>query len=87
VDQTRLMESPLQFLKVRLLLEAEYLRRLGRYCRLDRTLTLRYGMTFEELGGRRVVQPEGYTWDVERDAIDWEMAVYGMRTMERKFQG
>jgi hypothetical protein len=60
VDQTRLMESTLQFLeepllgeqdvdtKVRLLLEAEYRRRLGRYRRLDRTLTLRYGMTFEE---------------------------------------
>ena len=75
-----------QFLKVRLLLDAECLCRLGRYCRLDRPLTLRYGMTFEELEGRRVIQQEGYTWDVEKDAIDWEMAVDGMRTMERKFQ-
>jgi hypothetical protein len=72
--------------KVRLLLEAEYLCRLGRYRRLDRTLTLRYGMTFEEFVGRRVVQQEGYTWDVEKDAMDWETAVDGMRTMERKFQ-
>jgi broad-specificity NMP kinase len=43
-------------------------------------------MTFEEFVGRRVVQQEGYTWDVEKDAMDWEMAVDGMRTMERKFQ-
>jgi len=54
------MESTLQFLeepllgqqdldtKIRLLLEAEYLRRLGRYRRLDRTLTQKYGMIFEE---------------------------------------
>jgi len=98
MSEARLMESTLQFLeepllgeqdvdtKVRLLLEAEYLRRLGRYRRLDRTLTLRYGMTFEEFVERRVVQQEGYTWDVEKDAMDWETAVDGMRTMERKLQ-
>ncbi|HID87519.1 MAG TPA: hypothetical protein EYP55_09115 [Anaerolineae bacterium] len=71
---------------MRLLLEAEYLRRLGRYRRLDRTLTQKYGMTFEEFMERRVVQQKGYTWDVETDAMDWEMAVDGMRTMERKLR-
>ena len=35
---------------------------------------------------RRVVQQKGYTWDVETDAMDWETAVGGMRTMERKIQ-
>ena len=72
--------------KVRSLLEAEYLRRLGRYRRLDRILTQKYGMTFEEFIARRVVQQKGYTWDVETDAMDWETAVGGMRTMERKIQ-
>lgn len=98
MSETRLMESTLQFLaepllgeqdldtKVRFLLEAEYLRRLGRYRRLDRTLAQKYGMTFEEFVERRVVQQKGYTWDVEKDAMDWEMAVDGMRTMERKLQ-
>ena len=98
MSETKLMESTLQFLeepllgeqdldtKVRLLLEAEYLRRLGRYRRLDRTLTQKYGMTFEEFIEGRVVQQKGYTWDVEKDAMDWETAVDGMRTMERKLQ-
>ncbi|TEU15976.1 MAG: hypothetical protein E3J21_11735 [Anaerolineales bacterium] len=98
MSETRLLESTLQFLeepllgeedldtKVRLLLEAEYLRRLGRYRRLDRTLTQKYGMTFEEFIEGRVVQQKGYTWDVEKDAMDWETAVDGMRTMERKLQ-
>lgn len=98
MSETRLMESTLQFLaepllgeqdldtKVRLLLEAEYLRRLGRYRRLDRTLTQKYGMTFEEFIELRVVQQKGYTWDVETDAMNWETAVDGMRTMERKLQ-
>jgi len=92
------MESTLQFLaepllgdedldtKVRFLLEAEYLRRLGRYRRLDRTLTQKYGMAFEEFTEGRVVQQEGHTWNVEKDAMDWETAVDGMRTMERKLQ-
>jgi hypothetical protein len=98
MSETRLMESTLQFLeepllgeqdldtKVRLLLEAEYLRRLGRYRLLDRTLTQKYGMTFEEFIEGRVVQQKGYTWDVEKDAMDWETAVDGMRTIERKLQ-
>jgi len=92
------MESTLQFLaepllgeqdldtKVRLLLEAEYLRRLGRYRRLDRTLAQKYGMTFEEFIELRVVQQKGYTWDVETDAMNWETAIDGMRTMGRKLQ-
>jgi hypothetical protein len=92
MSETRLLESTLQFLaepllgdegldtKVRLLLEAEYLRRL------DRTLTQKYGMTFEEFTEARVVQQKGYTWDVEKDARDWETAVDGMKTMERKLQ-
>jgi len=98
MSETRLMESTLQFLeepllgeqdldtKVRLLLEAEYLRRLGRYRRLDRTLAQKYGMTLEEFVELRVVQQKGYTWDVETDAMNWETAVDGMRTMERKLQ-
>jgi hypothetical protein len=73
MSETRLMESTLQFLeepllgeqdldtKILLLLEAEYLRRLGRYRRLDRVMTQEYGMTFEEFMERRVVQQKGYT--------------------------
>ena len=98
MSETRLTESTLQFLeepllgeqdldtKVRLLLEAEYLRRLGRYRRLDRTLAQKYGMKFEEFIELRVAQQKGYTWDVETDAMNWETAVDGMRTMERKLQ-
>jgi hypothetical protein len=70
--------------KVRSLLEAEYLRRLGQYRRQDRILAQKYGMTFEAFMERRIVQQEGYTWDVEQDAMDWETAVGGMRMMKRR---
>jgi hypothetical protein len=92
LDHTRqLLEDPLlgeQDLdaKVRLLLEAEYLRRLGAYRHLDRTLSQKYGMTFQEFVTRRIVQQRGYTWEVETDAMDWETAVDGMETMARRLQ-
>jgi len=92
LERTRqLLEEPLlgeQDLdtKILLLLKAEYLRRLGRYRRLDRILAQKYGMTFEEFVAQRVVQQKGYTWDVETDAMDWETAVGGIRTMEQKLQ-
>ncbi len=72
--------------KVRSLLKSEYLRRLKRYRRQDRLLAQKYGMTFDEFVERRIVKQKGYTWDVEQDAMDWETAVSGMRTMKRKLQ-
>ena len=70
--------------KVRLLLEAEYLRRLRQYRRVDQLLTQKYGKTFKEFVDQRLVQQAGYTWEVEKDAMDWETSADGMETMKRK---
>lgn len=98
MSEVKLQERTLQLLeepllgeqdldtKVRFLLEAEYLRRLRQHHRLDRILTRKYEMTFEEFITRRVAQQKGYTWEVERDAMDWETAVGGIKTMKRKLQ-
>lgn len=72
--------------KVRFLLEAEYLRRLRQYRRVDQILSRKYQMTFEEFIAHRMVQQKGYTWEVEKDAMDWETAVGGIKTMERKLR-
>ncbi|MEA3310223.1 MAG: hypothetical protein U9Q70_12040 [Chloroflexota bacterium] len=72
--------------KICSLLEAEYLRRLSQYRHLDRVLTQKYEMIFEEFIERRVVQQKGYAWDVEQDAMDWETALGGMKTLRRKLQ-
>jgi len=69
---------------VRHLLKAEYLRNLSRYRRLDRNLSQKYGMSFEAFVSSRMVQQKGYTWDVETDAMDWETAISGIKTVERK---
>lgn len=73
--------------KVRYLLEAEYMRRLGRYHRANSLLSEKYGMTFEEFTAQRVVKQRGYTWEVEKDAMDWEVAIDGMETMRNGLVG
>ena len=72
--------------KVRHLLRSEYLRRLSQYRRVDLLLTQKYGMSFDEFISRRVVRERGYAWDVESDAMEWETAIGGMKTMRRNIE-
>ncbi len=70
--------------KVRALLEAEYRRQLSRYRLTDRHLSEKYAMTFAEFELQQMVKQRGFTWEVEADASDWELAVSGIRTMGRR---
>ena len=72
--------------KVRHLLRAEYLRRLSQYRRVDFLLTQKYGMSFDEFISRRIVRERGYAWDVESDAMEWETAISGIKTMRRNIE-
>ena len=69
--------------KVRALLETEYLRKLSQYRRTDQAMMRKYAMTFDEFVARRVVQQQGYSWEVESDAMNWETAIGGIMTVER----
>jgi len=69
--------------KVQNLLEGEYSRRLARYRHADFLLSLKYGMTFDEFIKQRVVRQKNYSWDSESDAMKWETAISGIKTMER----
>jgi hypothetical protein len=70
--------------KVRLLLKSEYMRRMARYRHLDRLMAGKYGVQFDEFVARNLTKEKGFSWDVESDAMNWETAVSGIRTMERK---
>ena len=71
--------------KVLLLLEAEYLHKLSRYRRANQRFERKYGMSFDEFVAQRVVRQQGYSWEVENDAMDWESAIGGIITMERLY--
>ena len=70
--------------KVRHLIEEEYLRKLGRYRRTDLALTHKYAMTFAEFLDRSIPRQNNYSWEVEQDAMNWETAIGGIATVERK---
>jgi hypothetical protein len=70
--------------KIRQLLRAEYIRRLGQYRRVIQLLAQKYGMDFDTFIGKRVIQQREYVWEVESDAMDWETAVSGIKTIEKK---
>jgi hypothetical protein len=70
--------------KLRMLLMAEYKRRLSRYSLTDRRLQEKYGVTFEEFERRNMVQDLGFEWDVESDAIEWDLAIDGIKTLSRR---
>lgn len=64
------------------LLENEMIRRLNRYQLTDRTMRRKYGMPFSEFKDRRVIEEHGYSFEVESDFWDWEMALDGIETIE-----
>ncbi len=70
--------------KVRSLLRSEYLRQLSRCRHIDRTMAGKYGLQFEEFNARNIVKEKGFSWEVESDAMNWETAMGGIRTMECK---
>jgi len=53
---------------------------------LDQTLRQKYGMNFEEFHAQKVAQKQEYTWEVEKDAMDWETAIGHIQTLERRLE-
>jgi hypothetical protein len=39
-------------------------------------------MNFEAFERQQVTKQQGYTWEVESDAMAWETAIDGIRTMQ-----
>jgi len=66
------------------LAEHELRRRLARYQLADRLFQEKYGMTLERFEANAVVKAQGYSFEVESDYQDWDLAVDGIRTVERQ---
>jgi hypothetical protein len=64
------------------LLENELIRRLNRYQLTDRMLSRKYEMSFPEFKARHIVEERGFSYEVESDFWDWEMALDGIETVE-----
>ncbi len=68
------------------ILRREYLRRLTRYKLADESFREKYGMTFEEFERENIVVKKGFSWEVESDAQEWELAIDGIKTCHEKLE-
>ncbi len=66
------------------LAEQELRRRLARYQLSERLFRQKYGMSLEEFEAAEVIKTQGYSFEVENDHQDWDLAVDGIRTVERQ---
>ena len=68
--------------KIERLVINELIRRLNRYKLITKHFERKYGMTFDEFKKRKVVKERGYSFEVESDFWDWEMALDGIETIQ-----
>jgi hypothetical protein len=66
------------------MLRREYLRKLIRYRLTDEFYRKKYGMTYEEFERENIVAKRNFSWEVESDAQEWEMAIDGIRSCQHK---
>ena len=74
-------------LSMRQILTSEIRRRMNRYELIDRRFRHKYGMSFEEFRNKRIVKEQGYSFEVESDYCDWEMAVTGLAALREQLAG
>jgi hypothetical protein len=66
--------------------ENEVRRRLARYELTDRLFREKYGMTLVEFEKNEMVKKLGYSFEVESDYHDWDMAIDGIETLRRDLE-
>ena len=66
------------------MLRREYIRKLTRYRLTDEFFRKKYRMNYEEFEKENIVVKRNFSWEVESDAQEWEMAIDGITTYLRK---
>lgn len=68
------------------MLRRDCVRKLTKYRLTDDFFRKKYGMTYEEFEKENVVAKKNFSWEVESDAQEWEMAMDGISTCLRKLE-
>lgn len=75
-------ETPNKSIKI--LIEKEFVRRLAGYRHLIRIMEQKYQVDFDKFKEDNLVEKHKYSFEVENDYCDWEMAIDGVKTIEKK---
>ena len=70
--------------KITRLIEYELRRKLARYQLIIRNLETKYHMDFQEFKANKMTEKKEYSFEVENDFCDWELALDGNETVRRK---
>ena len=63
---------------------SEYERRLVLYRLTDERFKKKYGMNITEFEKKNLVKEKGFSWEVEKDAMEWEHTVEGIVSLQEK---
>ena len=63
---------------------SEYKKRLVLHKLTDERLKKKYNMSFSAFEEKNVVKEKGLSWEVEKDAMEWEHAIEGIRYLQEK---
>ena len=63
---------------------SEYEKKLVLYKFTNESLKKKYGVSFKEFEDNNIVKQKGFSWEVENDAMEWEHALVGIKTLKDK---
>ena len=72
--------------KLRRIIEHEIRRRLAEYEAMNRRFCTKYGMTLEDFERMHMLEKSGYSFEVENDYHDWDMAEDGIASLRRELR-
>ena len=61
-------------------------RKLAIYKLIDKKMREKYGMDFEQFEKDNLIKKNNFSWEVEKDAIEWEHAISGIKYIENKLK-
>ena len=72
--------------EIKSLLIRDYMRRLTRYRITNDFFKKKYAMDFAEFEKKDLIRKENYSFEVESDAQEWELALDGIKSIEEKLK-
>ena len=72
--------------EIKSLLIRDYMRRLTRYRITNDFFKKKYAMDFAEFEKKDLIRKENYSFEVESDAQEWELALDGIKSIEKKLK-
>ncbi|MFQ5685264.1 MAG: hypothetical protein ACE5GV_01255 [Candidatus Scalindua sp.] len=67
-------------------LRRDFVRKLTGYRKTDDFYKKKYNMDFVSFQKANIVEKQNYTFEVESDAQEWELAIDGIETVKKKLK-